>query len=155
VKVATGDIDGDGYADLIVSQDAGGTSLVRVWSGRTVTSNPRTPVPALARLQEFYANGTTDRSGIRVATRDFDSDGRAELVTSAARGTASWVRVLSVTSSSVAAQETVFPFSAGSVVASQVTAPAETGAELWFPPSGPCLCCRPTVAAPMCSRVSG
>ncbi|VTT97326.1 peptidase m10a and m12b matrixin and adamalysin : Calx-beta domain-containing protein OS=Singulisphaera acidiphila (strain ATCC BAA-1392 / DSM 18658 / VKM B-2454 / MOB10) GN=Sinac_5612 PE=4 SV=1: Peptidase_M10: FG-GAP: VCBS [Gemmataceae bacterium] len=155
VNVAAGDIDGDGYADLIVSQDAGGTSLVRVWSGRTVTTNPGTPVPALARLQEFYANGTTDRSGIRVAARDLDSDGKDELVTSASGGTANWVRVLSVSANAVAALETVFTTSASAVVASQVTAPAEGGADLWFPPSGPCLCCRPTVAAPMCSRVTG
>lgn len=117
VNVAAGDVDGDGYDDLIVSQDAGGASLVRVWSGATIAANPAAGVASLPPLQEFYANGTTDASGIRVAARDLDADGKAELVTSAAGGSASWVRVLSVTSSSVAALETVFPFNGQALLA--------------------------------------
>src|SRR4030095_14888775 len=70
LNVASGDLNGDGYDDLIVSQDAGGTSLVRVWSGATITANPSTPISSLPTSPEFYANGTTDRSGIQVAARD-------------------------------------------------------------------------------------
>jgi hypothetical protein len=117
VNVASGDINGDGYDDLIVSQDAGGTSLVRVWSGAAITANPGTPVGSLPPLQEFYANGTSDTSGIRVTTRDLDGNGSAELVTTPSGGTAGWMRVLAVTSSAVTAEETVFPYPGGSLLA--------------------------------------
>jgi len=117
VNVSSGDIDGDGYDDLIVSQDSGGASLVRVWSGADITANPQTAISSLTPLQEFYANGTTDQSGIRVTTRDFNGDGKEELVTSASGGASSWVRVLSVTSSAVAPLETVFPFPGQSILA--------------------------------------
>ncbi|MCE9563071.1 MAG: FG-GAP-like repeat-containing protein [Planctomycetes bacterium] len=116
-NVTTGDVNGDGYDDLIVSQDAGGTSLVRVWSGADITANPTTLISNLRPLQEFYANGTTNLSGIRVTTRDLDGNGKDELVTSASGGAASWVRVLSVSSASVAALETVYPFTGQAVLA--------------------------------------
>jgi len=116
-NVTTGDVNGDGYDDLIVSQDSGGTSLVRVWSGADITANPTTLISSLKPLQEFYANGTNDKSGIRVATRDLDGNGKDELVTSASGGASSWVRVLSVSSATVAALETVFPFTGQAILA--------------------------------------
>lgn len=154
VNVSTGDVDGDGYDDLIVSQGAGGTPLVRIWSGAAIAAAPAVSTANKPVLSQFFANGTTDTSGIRVAARDLDGDGKDELVTSTSGGTANWVRVLSVSANSVAALETVFPSSLGAVVASQITAPAASEGS-WFPPSGPCLCCRPTAASPVCQRVSG
>ncbi|MFO0823980.1 MAG: FG-GAP-like repeat-containing protein, partial [Gemmataceae bacterium] len=106
VNVATGDINGDGYDDLLVSQDSGGSSLVRMWSGATITANSGVGIASLPLLQEFYANGTTDMSGIRVTTRDFDGDGKDELITSPSGGNGGWLRVLSVSSAAVSVEET-------------------------------------------------
>lgn len=156
VNVASGDVNGDGYDDLIVSQDFGGTSQVRVWSGAAIAANPGTAISSLAPLSDFYANGTTDRSGIRIATRDFDGDGKDELVTSASAGNSSWLRVLSLGAASVTQLETVVPNRGASMVAALHVEDAGGEVESGFMlPAGPCLCCVPTVTTPYCRRVSG
>jgi hypothetical protein len=100
VNVAAGDVNGDGFDDLIFSQDTGGTTLVRVLAGAS---------GGLTGYQAFYANGLTDRGGIRLVARDIDGDGRAEVVTSAAGGNLNWLRVLSVSDTSVEALAALFP----------------------------------------------
>ena len=89
VNAAVGDVNGDGFADLAVSLDIGGHSKVRVWSGATIASNATVLVNALPMYQEFFANGLTDRNGIRLVVRDINGDGKAEVVTSAASGSLS------------------------------------------------------------------
>jgi hypothetical protein len=112
VNVAVGDVNGDGYSDLIVSQDAGGSTRVRIWSGQTITANPGIAASDLPTYQQFFANGTTSRDGIRVVARDIDGDGKDEVVTSAAGGATSWVRVLSVSGTAVDPLAALFPFGA-------------------------------------------
>jgi hypothetical protein len=159
VNVAVGDVNGDGFGDLVVSQDAGGSSKVRVWSGASLCANSQTPPSSLTPFLTFYGNGTADRRGLRVVARDLDGDGKDELVTSTAAG-AAWVRVLSVTSTDVTARAAIFPFSGKPVVAGMTAdddAPQaeETDLDNSIPPGGPCLCCRPSAQAPLCSRVRG
>lgn len=151
VTVASGDVNGDGYDDLIVGKGVGGTSLVRVWSGSLITANLRTPVSSLRVEQEFFANGTASRDGITVVARDLDGDGRDELVTSAA-GSAGWVRVVSLAAGRVDALAAIHPFGGQAVVAG---VHASGNGEGFVLPGGPCLCCRPGASAPVCSRVTG
>jgi FG-GAP-like repeat/FG-GAP repeat len=108
VNVASGDVNGDGYDDVIVSQGAGGTSKVRIWSGYVMSANLSTPLSSLATYQTFFANGITNRSGIEIVTRDLSGDGQDELVTSPAVS-ADWLRVLTVSSTSVSAMGAVVP----------------------------------------------
>jgi len=110
VNVAVGDINGDGFDDLVVSLDNGGHTKVRVWSGTTISSNADTALNRLPTYQQFFANGLESRNGIRVVVRDIDGDGKAEVTTSAAGGSASWLRVLSVTESDVEALAALWPF---------------------------------------------
>jgi hypothetical protein len=109
VNVASGDVDGDGYDDLIVSQDVGGTSKVRVWSGSVLSANLGIPASSLSTYQTFFANGTSDRNGIRIAAEDLNGTGHAELITATA-GPTSWVRVLDVSDTAVNPLDALYPF---------------------------------------------
>ncbi|MFO0799159.1 MAG: Ig-like domain-containing protein [Gemmataceae bacterium] len=76
VYVTVGDVDGDGYGDVIGGAGPGGAPRVLALSGfDLVTSNTLTPVA------NFFAGPTGLRGGVRVTAKDFDGDGRTDLVT--------------------------------------------------------------------------
>jgi len=159
VNVAIGDVDGDGFGDVIVAQD-GGNTWMRVWSGAAIMATPTMPLDQLATYQQFFANGTNDPNGIRVVTRDLNGDGKAEVITSSARGQARWLRVLTVSSTGVDALSTVFPFESQFITAGLTINPRKVPTEPdsfsnEAPPGGPCLCCTPSYQSPMCRRVTG
>jgi hypothetical protein len=70
--VAAGDVNGDGYADIIVGADAGGGPNVFVLSGKD-----RSP------LLSFFPYAMNFAGGVRVAAGDVNGDGRADIVTGA------------------------------------------------------------------------
>ena len=82
VRVAVGDIDGDGVSDIITGPGPGMPSLVRVFNGRD-----------LSLMREFLAfDGQYDR-GVWVAAADLRRDGRAEIICGADEGGLPVVRV--------------------------------------------------------------
>jgi hypothetical protein len=83
VNVAAGDIDGDGYEDVIVAAGAGGGPHVRVFSGLNG-----------AELLGFFAYDPAFTGGVRVAAADFNLDGRSEIITAAGPGGGPHVRIL-------------------------------------------------------------
>jgi len=75
VRVAVGDVNGDGRADLITGTGSGVASHVKVFSGADGSL-----------LRSFFAFGTTFTGGVFVAAGDIDGDGRADIVTGAGGG---------------------------------------------------------------------
>jgi uncharacterized protein (TIGR03118 family) len=75
VNVATGDVDGDGFADIVVGAGAGGGSRVEVFSGKDGSM-----------LQSFFAFDPSSRGGVTVAAADTDGDGLAEVIAGAGAG---------------------------------------------------------------------
>ena len=69
----------------------------------------QTPADTLPAVADFFAFDPDDRSGLRVAARDLDGDGAAELVVgSGATGTAV-ARVLTLATLATAPQFNPFP----------------------------------------------
>ena len=77
VFVTAGDLDADGFADVIAGAGPGGLSRVFALSGRDLLDEKVTP------LADFVAGGTARQGGVRVAVADLDGDDRADIVTAA------------------------------------------------------------------------
>ena len=93
LNAAVGDVDGDGYADLALTFERGGPPVVAIWSGAVLTQNPATEATNLPVMGAFYAFAGNDTSGVRLALKDVDGDGRADVVASNGNRLNSQVRV--------------------------------------------------------------
>jgi hypothetical protein len=81
VFVAVGDLNGDGFADVIAGGGPGGGPRVFGLSGKDlVQSGTQT------QLANFFAGDDSSRGGIRIAVKNLDGDGRADLVAGAGDG---------------------------------------------------------------------
>jgi len=69
VRVATGDVDGDGTEDIITAPGAGGGPHIKIFSGATGNL-----------LKEFLAPLTNYTAGLNVAAGDLNSDGKADII---------------------------------------------------------------------------
>jgi hypothetical protein len=85
IRVAAGDVNGDGIADIVVGAGPGGGPHVRVLSGAN---------PAVV-LTEFFAFESTFTGGVQLAAGDVDGDGRADIVVGRGPGGQPQIRVIS------------------------------------------------------------
>lgn len=81
VMVATGDVNGDGRADIVTGTGVGGGPHVRVFSGADGSV-----------LGEFFAYAANFTGGVNVAAGDIDGDGRADIITGPGAGGGPHVR---------------------------------------------------------------
>jgi hypothetical protein len=75
VFVAAGDVNGDGYADIVTAADKGGGPQVTITDGRTGQ-----------QIASFYATASTFTGGIRVACGDLKGNGFADVIAAAGPG---------------------------------------------------------------------
>jgi hypothetical protein len=88
VRVAMGDVTGDGTPDVVTAAGPGGGPHVRVFDGVT---GEQVPGP----IGSFYAYDARFNGGVFVAAADLDRDGLADIVTGAGAGGGPHVRVFS------------------------------------------------------------
>ncbi len=84
VKVASGDVNGDGIADLVAGAGPGGGPRVAVFDGLTG-----------AKIYDFFGYEDTFRGGVTVAVGDIDQDGFGDLILGTGVGGGPRVRVIS------------------------------------------------------------
>ncbi len=86
VTVAVGDVNHDGFPDVVTGAGVGNPN-VRVFDGRaleTGTFNPNNPTASM--LANFFAYGLNFNVGVNVAVGDVNGDGFADIVTGASTG---------------------------------------------------------------------
>lgn len=99
VSVATGDINGDGFTDLIVGRNSGKPSVVEVFSGIPLAPGQTVPTRLGAEINPFDIDPAKPKNifGVRVAAVDVDLDGIAEIITSVGVKNGSQVKVFKAT----------------------------------------------------------
>jgi hypothetical protein len=84
--VAVGDVNGDGFADVIVGASAGNPQ-VKVYDGRSIAQGHFDP--AASMLDQFFAyNNPGTNEGVSVAAADFEGTGNFDILTEPTRGPA-------------------------------------------------------------------
>ncbi len=78
--VAVGDIDGDGFADIVGGGGPGGAPRVYILSGDDLLAGREVP------LADFYAGDDSTRGGVRVTVANLDGDTRADVVVGSGAG---------------------------------------------------------------------
>jgi VCBS repeat-containing protein len=82
VRLALGDVNGDGVLDVITAPGPGGGPHVRIWDGATLTE-----------IGGFFAYNPAFPGGVFVAAGDVNGDGRADIITGAGPGGGPHVRI--------------------------------------------------------------
>lgn len=80
VYPAAGDLNGDGFAEVIAGGGPGGGPRVFALDGLSLLGSTQIPVA------NFFAGNPDDRGGVRVSVKDLDGDDRADLVTGQGTG---------------------------------------------------------------------
>ncbi len=78
--VAVGDLDGDGFSELIAGGGPGGGPRVTAFSGKQLLDNAQTAII------NFFAGDVNNRGGVRVAVKNLDNDAKADLVAGSGTG---------------------------------------------------------------------
>jgi subtilisin-like proprotein convertase family protein len=109
--VAVGDVDGDGFADIIGGAGPGGAPRVLTISGRALLTEGVGAAFA-APVANFFAGDIENRGGIRVTAKNLDDDRFADVVVGAGEGGGSGVTAYSGASLAAGGADVVYALDA-------------------------------------------
>jgi hypothetical protein len=89
VRVAAGDFNGDGYAEVVTGAGAGGGPNVKIFSGLSLTGG------ASVELASYFAYDPAFTGGVYVAVGDVNNDTQLDVVTGAGEGGGAHVKAFS------------------------------------------------------------
>ena len=101
VRVAAGDISGDGTADIITAAGPGGGPHVRVFDGTTSQTGGSPSTDIGGAMGSFFAFDVSFAGGVFVAAGDVSGDGRTDVITGAGAGGGPHVKVFDGTNGAV------------------------------------------------------
>jgi hypothetical protein len=114
---------GDGIADLAFGGGPGGAPRVRLFDGKALlAAGPFASLDEVGSAQKvnFFAGDPALRGGVRLALRDADDDGEADLITGSGEGEPSRVRLFLedhlIGDSSTTADQDLDPFAGGVLI---------------------------------------
>jgi len=90
LRVATGDVTGDGIIDLVMTTGPGGRTLVFIYDGASIIANPNAPI----LFRSFFAFGNFS-GGAFVAVGNLDGIGASEIILAADKGGGPQVNIYS------------------------------------------------------------
>jgi hypothetical protein len=106
--VAAGDLDGDGYSDLVFGGGPGGAPRVFVLSGAVVSAGDIQAAYDAPLANFFVAGNSADRGGARVAVTNADGDAKADIAVGSGPGPSAGIRVYLGKAFSSTAEPSVF-----------------------------------------------
>ena len=87
VSVAVGDLNGDGFAEIIVGAGIGSAPRIAAFNGRELLKG------RMSFVASFYAGDPNSHAGVRVAAADLDGDGRDDIIAAPLAASDSQIRV--------------------------------------------------------------